>query len=579
MEQLRTVLATIQKHLGGMTSTQKLLIGSLAVIMLMVLFLVSQYAGSPALADVWPGAPAEDQQRALTFLRTAGFEPVSTGGTTQVPAGREKAAQSALLEAGQQPANSAVVFENILKTQNWINSKEQNRQIYKVMVDNWLSDVIGRFAGVKSARVFVDAPDTVGIGQPSRAAKASVTLFAEAGRSIDQATVDAAAKTVAGSVAGLDLSRVSVIDGTTGKPRTVRTDDDLATSSNRESARAIEREFEEKLRHLVSDIEGVVVAVTATVDVSRVRAQVTKNLPIGEGSVSTPRKEQSSSTIEAQAGSAAEPGVRSNVGADINSGGGRGGKHEQKQEETEYSTAFGTEVKQIEDPGGKPTRLVATVRVPRGFIAGLIQQEAGAGGGGAGGAGGAGGGGAPAAPSAAEIDKRFADEEMRIRKSLLPHLQTRGSDGAQFEGEVIVTMMSGDVFAGVGGGGAGGAGGAAGLGGTIGTIWASGGGMIDKVILGSLAAVALGMMVLMVRKAGRKVEIASAEELAGLPPALEAKSDLVGEADESETAMAGIEVGEEEIKATKLRESVSELINQSPEVAGKMLNRWISVER
>jgi hypothetical protein len=53
----------------------------------------------------------------------------------------------------------------------------------------------------------------------------------------------------------------------------------------------------------------------------------------------------------------------------------------------------------------------------------------------------------------------------------------------------------------------------------------------------------------------------------------------VGEADESETAMAGIEVGEEEIKATKLRESVSELINQSPEVAGKMLNRWISVER
>ena len=65
----------------------------------------------------------------------------------------------------------------------------------------------------------------------------------------------------------------------------------------------------------------------------------------------------------------------------------------------------------------------------------------------------------------------------------------------------------------------------------------------------------------------------------GAPPTLEAKSDLVGEADESETAMAGIEVGEDEIKASKMREQVTELIKQSPETAGKLLNRWISVEQ
>ena len=85
------------------------------------------------------------------------------------------------------------------------------------------------------------------------------------------------------------------------------------------------------------------------------------------------------------------------------------------------------------------------------------------------------------------------------------------------------------------------------------------------------------MMVLMVRKAGKRVEMPTAEELVGLPPTLEAKSDVVGEADESETAMAGIEVGEEEIKSTKMRESVSEFIKQSPEAASKLLNRWITV--
>jgi flagellar biosynthesis/type III secretory pathway M-ring protein FliF/YscJ len=124
----------------------------------------------------------------------------------------------------------------------------------------------------------------------------------------------------------------------------------------------------------------------------------------------------------------------------------------------------------------------------------------------------------------------------------------------------------------------GGAAGSAGLATGIGALWARGGGMIDKVVLGVLAVVALGMMLMMVRKAGRRIEMPSAEELAGIPPALDTKSDLVGEADESETAMAGIEVGEAEIKATKLREQVSDLIQKSPDVAGKMLNRWISVE-
>src|SRR5690606_38325036 len=110
-------------------------------------------------------------------------------------------------------------------------------------------------------------------------------------------------------------------------------------------------------------------------------------------------------------------------------------------------------------------------------------------------------------------------------------------------------------------------------------FWAMEGGAMDKIVLGVLALVAMGMMFLLIRKAGRRVDMPTAEELVGLPPALEAKNDIVGEADETETAMAGIEVGEEEIKAAKMRESVSEFIRQSPESASKLLNRWIAVEQ
>ena len=47
MDRFQQVLKTIRKNLGGITPSQKLLIGSLAVIMLMTLFLVSQYAAKP----------------------------------------------------------------------------------------------------------------------------------------------------------------------------------------------------------------------------------------------------------------------------------------------------------------------------------------------------------------------------------------------------------------------------------------------------------------------------------------------------------------------------------------------------
>ena len=59
------------------------------------------------------------------------------------------------------------------------------------------------------------------------------------------------------------------------------------------------------------------------------------------------------------------------------------------------------------------------------------------------------------------------------------------------------------------------------------------------------------MMVSMVKKAGRKVDLPSADELVGIPKALESDSDIIGEADESDTPMTGIEVGDEELNMYK----------------------------
>jgi flagellar biosynthesis/type III secretory pathway M-ring protein FliF/YscJ len=101
---------------------------------------------------------------------------------------------------------------------------------------------------------------------------------------------------------------------------------------------------------------------------------------------------------------------------------------------------------------------------------------------------------------------------------------------------------------------------------------------MDTVILGALALVAVGMMLSMVRKAGRKVDLPTAEELVGIPPALKNAGDLVGEADEGDTAMAGIEVGDDQLKTSKILEQVGKLVDESPGDAAKLINRWVVVE-
>lgn len=578
MDQLRRLLSMIGVWLGRLTASQKLLIGSVCVILLMTLFVVSQYAGRPERRALMPGQPAEVQRRAATVLAASNItHAVDAQGQVMVGVDDQHRAMAVVMESGQVGVDGRQIFEALVQSQSWMNSKEQNRQLHSALRNQWLAGVIGKFRGVRSAQVLVDAPEQVGFGSPARAPKASVTLFSASGQAVPQETVDAAARFVAGSVAGLELSRVEVIDGTLGRPRTVSDQRELTEGSARETARTIERDWKQKIHNLLPGIEGVAVEVTAVVDGSRSRAQVSSQLPVGQGTVTTPRREQTTSKVQAEQSSAAEPGLRSNVGSDVSqSASGRGQRMTETTEETEFDVAFGMRTEHIETPSGRLKSLAATVGVPRAFIAAMIARERAA----AGGAGGAAAGqAAETPPTEEEIQQRFAAERSAIESLLRPHFRVETARGEVVQGEVVVGLISGAAAgAGFGGGTGGGGGGGGGLGGSLGTVWALGGGVIDKVVLGALAVVALGMMLMMARKTGRQVAIPTAEELVGQPPPLETTSDVVGEADESETAMAGIELGEEEIKVGKMREQVSELIQAQPETAAKVLNRWVSPE-
>ncbi|USN98585.1 MAG: hypothetical protein H6810_10475 [Phycisphaeraceae bacterium] len=565
MERARRVLAEIRAYLGKLSVTQKLLVATTVVIAVMAMFLVSQYAAGPSLESL-SGITGEDQSQIVRSLRLAGFNPQIRDGGVQVPKSESLAAIAHLSESGELPDDTTILFNNLLSKQDWRNSREQQQQQFIFALQNELGRVIGKFKGVRSATVIIDAPERQGLGRASRDPTASVTVFPDGGRPLDQGTVDAVASLVAGARSGLSIDNVAVVDGVTRQQRRATDDSLMAAGTYLEQRQKVELETRKKLESLLAYIPGVIVAVTAEVDVTRVSEQTRRNLKENEGTVSLVKSETSNTQSQGGGAKGAEAGVRSMQGADINQASSSASKSSETEEtEKTYENAVGTSVRDLMDPRGMPTFLAASVNVPESYVAELLRLENPPA-----------DGAKPENPTAAAVQGRFSDIEAQIKASVLPHLKTRDQEGALVDGEVQVSMIPNQVLMAASAAGGGGGGGVLGLIGGDGGL--AGGGLLEMGVLGGLAVVALTMMAMMVKRSAKKIELPTAEELVGIPPTLEGDADIVGEADEGESALAGIEIGDADIERNKMLVQISELIHAEPQKVATLLRRWVAVE-
>ena len=565
MGQLQRVLAEVRGYLGKLSVTQQLLIASTVVIAVMALFLVTQYAGGPTMVPLGGIAP-EDQSRVLNSLRLAKFDATMGEGAVMVPEGSQQEAIAHLSESGDLPDDTTILFNNLVSKQDWRHSREQHRQQYLFALQNELGRVISRFRGVRSATVIIDAPERQGLGRTSRDPSASVTVFPSGGEPLSQGTVDAVASLVSGARSGLSRSRVQVIDGATQQQRHATDESSMAAGTYLDHRAKVEADTLRKLEGLLSYIPGVIVAVTAEVDVSRVSEQTRSNLNKGEGTVSILKSESTTSIESGGESKGSEPGMRSMQGADINEAPASGsGGAAQENSDLEFDNAIGTKVRDMVDPRGMPTFLAASVNVPETYVRELMALENPPA-----------DGAEPENPTAEEVRARFAIEQQTIKDSLKPHLKTRGDSGALVDGEVQVAMIPNQVLvnqaaAAVGGGGA------------FGLIGGGGGGLVgdsllDTALLGGLALVSLAMMVMMVRRSSKKIELPTAEELVGVPPVLENQDDMVGEAEEGEGVLAGIEINDSDVERNKMLDQIAELIQSEPQKAANLMGRWMATE-
>lgn len=559
MDKLRITIAQIQAQLKNLTPSQRLLIGSLAVIVAMSMFLVVQYAGRAGRVELMADDP---QQKVVSTLRAAGFDVESKDGKVLIPPAERSAAIAVLSESGNLPNDSTVFFDGLMGVQDWRNSASKDQQQYIFALQNELSRIISQFRDVRAAKVIIHAPETPGLGRASRAPTASVSIFSQSGSPISQATVDAAARLVAGARSGLEVGNISVVDGSTGRPRKPTDDEDMLASSYLEHQTMVEHETRDKLEGLLSYIPGAIIAVTAQVDITKVNSQTQKNLPKNEGTISLPKRSETRTLTQTDGARGAEPGVRSNATADINQGGtAQGTKVESEETTEEFDSAIGTEVTQKIDPRGMPTSLVASINVPEGYVEKLIRHESGA---------------APDAEATPipqdQLIARFAAVQAQIIETVKPHLRLNLDDGTPVEGDVKVAMVP-IAFEPVTGVGEAGLLGMFGGGGV-----ASGGGLVEKVVLGALAAVAVGMMLMMVKRSGKKVDLPTPAELVGVPPSLAIDADVIGEVAEGDSPLLGIEVEDDEVRVQNMLEQVADLVDQNPDGAANLLRRWIELE-
>ncbi len=541
----------IADQLGARPGTAKLLIGALMVILVMSLLLVAQLTGRPSMVPLPIDLGPEARIAALRHLEAAGISHEERGGQVMVPASQRHTVLAQLTDHAV-ISGDQINFDSLIDQDSPFLTRDQHDKRWLTAKMNVLSSLVGKFRGIERATVMIDDPKRRGFGSSHVAPTASVTLFTRAGQ-LSQSQVEAIAHLVAGSHAALKAEDVRVIDARTGRAHQARRDDDLASAKYLEMKREAEKHIKATLADALAYIPGVRIAVNAMVDARRIESRIDNFQDPKVGPLKSTRRTIDSSDRAA----GGVPGVQANTGAAVSLSGGGGSTMTDERSEEATQSVFPRDARHVTDPKGYALKINATILVPRSYFLSKYRQDQ---------------NDSEAVPDDTALQATVTGETQRIRTDVEPLIDTAAFEDA-IPGTVVVSMIpdfgtiaglvpphAGSSEESLGGG-------------------AVGGGLVKYAGLGGLALLSLTMMFLMVRKAGDRHSLPSAEELAGIPQPLESDEGVVvGEAEESAMVLEGVELTDEALRRQQMLDQINDLVKQHPGEAANLLGRWIRVE-
>jgi flagellar M-ring protein FliF len=498
MDWLKNWTAQIQAQMAGLTVSQKMLMASLAVIIAAALFIVSLYAGQPEMVPLIDQASTPGERASITgYLQSRNIRYKVEGDRVLVAADSRLDALAALQMQELLPEDTSHGFSSLIEKQSWWQSSEQNRQLYMIALQNELSRIVSSMRGVSGAKVIISQPRETGFDMTHRRPSASVNVEMKGG-ALNQKVADAIAGLVAGAVAEMTPEDVTVIDAVAGRQFRTSDSDELVPGDFLELVQLQEKIYREKIASALGYIPKVIVAVNVEIEARQRHTDSTSYDK--DKSVTLVTRERSKSQTSTEPGAGGEPGVRANTGVDIAGSTQPGREQSIEETESEFDPYAGMTHEKIFDPGGLPTRVSATINVPRSYFVAIYKQRR--------------PDSAETEPTDTELQSLFQENLDRIKRQVEPLLTTKQ------EGQVVVDVypdtapelaIAGSAMASVSGGG---------LGGML------SGGIVRMAGLGALAMTALAAMFLMIRKAGQPETIPTATELAGIPPQFTEANEL-----------------------------------------------------
>ena len=537
MEFVKRYWTQVQAQLEGVSPVTKWLIAFMLAFLIAICMLMMLYAAAEETMPV--GLAGKNSPEAIAALSAAGIQAEVDGGEVRVPAKDVEKAYLVLAQGdlfGESPSST---LDRMFDNQSPWETDARSQQRYLNQKSQFLSAVLERITRIKTADVLID-PGQDGIGKRHVPASAMVNIMTKTGP-VDAEMADAVAALVSGGFARVAPADVKIVDARTGRRVEVSDPSNMLPSDAIEMKRNIEERKRREIENILDYIPGVRVGVNVILDT--VASQREQRMEYEKEQLV--ERESTEERIRRNIADAGEPGPRSNTGLSINGSGSTGTEETENKTETSFYEAKPVVLQQeTVRTGNQVKQINVAVNVPRSFFVNQYKQQN------------------PDdenEPDDATLTAMAATQlvEIEDKVKVLTLADSQGVVNADMVPDAPVVMTAGS-------------------GSTVGRMLDSG--WAGPAGISLLALASLALMFGMVRKATKPETLPSIEELAGVPPSLPSDEELIGEAEESEATMQGVELDEDDLKARRIAEQISDLVRADPSEASRLLGKWIAVD-
>jgi flagellar biosynthesis/type III secretory pathway M-ring protein FliF/YscJ len=562
MDAFKAQFERIKQQLSALTATQKMLVAALVAVMVLTMLYWGKYAGNAEMVSVLGNQVlTEDEIGPIDRQLTLSGVPhtVDSTGKVMVPADRQTEILADLMFAEALPQDTHSAFETMSKQLNPFSMSSEREASYNRATEMELSQIIGHWKGVASAKVLINAKNDRHI-EGTIPPSATVDIRTRGSVEDPKQLVRAAADGVAHAVSGLAASEISVIIDGVSRRVPGATADGLGTSDDLLEAREKCENHLVQAIHEVFPINGLTVNVNCDIDSTTTNEESVKYVPKAQVLSMPGESTEKTDETSNQPAAPREPGVGSNTGANGSisvdaSGGGSGGGDisSTSTDETtnKYQNFVGNTVTRKMLPAGKDTAQSATVRVPMSYFPAAYKMDH------------------PSAkdPTDAEMQKFTTQKLAAIRDgvktivNLTSDAQLSVDTYEDFPTELAMATGPSVPVA------------------TLNTV----GGHAKEIALGVLAVVSLFLMASMVRKstpstimmpqfagAGGAISV-GADGMAG-----GGGGDGVAEVGSGSAALDGMELNDDDVRTQQMLDQVSTMVKENPDSAAALVKRWLS---